>query len=308
MNIGALLRYYRKLKNLSQNDLAELADVNEKYYSKIERDENNPTYAILNRIVNALDMKMTQFSIAADEYCSYDYLFFPENAKSGVFIREVPPRFVAEVQYQDRLMEVYVASSFKLSKRLNLYNSKVNLLKIEEDSRFKYSIFSLDHNTIKIILNLNVVNKLFYELYCTGMLSGYHWYGVGKPEVTCLNYKTDFYFEQEKIVIENKTIVSENASCSYPIEKSKRIMEQLKKIEELLDDGYNVRINFFILTPWTNKIWFEKDFENAMDMLKCKGMKEYVYYMYYEKDILRVQRAIFEKTEDEYCNIKFYNK
>ena len=140
------------------------------------------------------------------------------------------------------------------------------------------------------------------------MLSGYHWYGVGKPEVTCLNYKTDFYFEQERIVIENKTIVSENASCSYPIEKSKRIMEQLKKIEELLDDGYNVRINYFILTPWTNKIWFEKNLKNAMDMLKCKGKKEYVYYMYYEKDILRVQRAIFEKTEDEYCNIKFYNE
>lgn len=36
MNIGLLLRYYRKLQNLSQNDLAERADINEKYYSKIE--------------------------------------------------------------------------------------------------------------------------------------------------------------------------------------------------------------------------------------------------------------------------------
>ena len=47
MNIGLLLRYYRKLQNLSQSDLAERANINEKYYSKIERDENNPTYSVV---------------------------------------------------------------------------------------------------------------------------------------------------------------------------------------------------------------------------------------------------------------------
>lgn len=308
MNIGMLLRYYRKLKNLSQNELAELADINEKYYSKIERDENNPTYVVLKRIVNALDMKMTQFSIAADDYCYFDYLFFPENTKDGIFVSEVPSRFVAKVKCNNNLIEVHVASSLNLSKLINLGKSKVNLMKIEENSKFGYSLFSLDHNTIKIILNLNVVNKLFYELYCTGMLSGYHWYGIGKPEFTCLNYKTDLYFEQEKLVIENKALISQSASCNYPTENIQCVMEQLSKIDEIIENGYNVRLNVFILTPWTNKVFFEHGFLNLVENLIAKGMKEFVYYMYYEKDVLRVQRAVLEKIDDDYYNIKFDSK
>ena len=99
MNIGLLLRYYRKLQNLSQNDLAERADINEKYYSKIERDENNPTYSVVNKIVNALEMKMTQLSIAADGYCFFDFIFFSIDMVYGVFILDIAPRFVGEVYF-----------------------------------------------------------------------------------------------------------------------------------------------------------------------------------------------------------------
>lgn len=83
-----LLRYYRKLQNLSQSDLAERANINEKYYSKIERDENNPTYSVVNKIVNALEMKMTQLSIATDGYCNFDYIFFQWKWKMVCLLRK----------------------------------------------------------------------------------------------------------------------------------------------------------------------------------------------------------------------------
>ena len=150
MNIGLLLRYYRKLQNLSQSDLAERANINEKYYSKIERDENNPTYSVVNKIVNALEMKMTQLSIATDGYCNFDYIFFPMEMENGVFIKEIPPRFVAEVYYKNKIEQVYVASSVKLTNLISLENRKVNLQRIEGDSKFVHSLFSLDHNSVKI--------------------------------------------------------------------------------------------------------------------------------------------------------------
>lgn len=306
MKIGLLLRYYRKLQNLSQNDLAERADINEKYYSKIERDENNPTYSVVSKIVNALEMKMTQLSIAADDYCKFDYIFFPSEIRNGIFIKEIPPRFVAEVNYNNKNVQVYIASSVKLTSLIPLENSKVNLLKIDGNSKFEYSLFSLDHNSVKIILNLNVVNKLFYELYCVGTLSGYHWYGVGKQEVSCEDYKTDYYFEQEKLVVENKTILSEGACCEYPVEKAQRYEEQFEKIEKLLRTGFGVRVNYFILSPWTNKIKFTDVYLKKIINLKRQGLKTYFYYLYYEKEVLKANRTKIVEHGD-YYDIVFYN-
>lgn len=60
MNIGIALKYYRKLNNQTQNKIAEMADVNEKYYGKIERNESSPTVDILEKICLALGVGMPQ--------------------------------------------------------------------------------------------------------------------------------------------------------------------------------------------------------------------------------------------------------
>ena len=300
MNVGILLRYYRKLKNITQTELAESAEINEKYYSKIERDENNPTYTVLSKIVNALDMKMMQLAIASDDYCAYDYIFYPMDIKDGILIREVPPRFVAEVSFENRVHNVYIACSVKLSSLISIENSKVNLQKISSNSKYQYALFTLDHNSVKIIVDLNSVNKMFYELYCLGVLSGYYWYGIGKAEIVCENYKTDYFFPQENMIIENKTIISESEISQYPIESSNRYKMQFAKIEEMLKKSYFVRMNFFILTPWTTKIIFEKEYENTVLELKEKGLKVFYYYLYYEKDVLKVQEVNLSKNKDIY--------
>lgn len=53
MDIGIALRYYRKLGQLTQNQVAEEAEVNEKYYGEIERNESSPTIDRLEKICKA---------------------------------------------------------------------------------------------------------------------------------------------------------------------------------------------------------------------------------------------------------------
>ena len=80
---------------------------------------------ILNKIVTALDMKMTQFAIAADDYCQYDYIFFPKETRTGEFIKEVSPRFVGEVILNGKMQKVYMACSSRMSSMILLENSKI---------------------------------------------------------------------------------------------------------------------------------------------------------------------------------------
>lgn len=54
MNIGIALRYYRKISGLTQMQLAEKADINEKYYGELERDQSSPTINRLEKICMAL--------------------------------------------------------------------------------------------------------------------------------------------------------------------------------------------------------------------------------------------------------------
>lgn len=60
MDIGIALRYYRRLGQLTQNQVAEKADVNEKYYGEIERNESSPTIDRLEKICKALGVEMQQ--------------------------------------------------------------------------------------------------------------------------------------------------------------------------------------------------------------------------------------------------------
>lgn len=57
-SFGQKLKQIRKAKNLTQETLAELAGINEKHISKIETGVYFPTYNTLNKILNALNLKV----------------------------------------------------------------------------------------------------------------------------------------------------------------------------------------------------------------------------------------------------------
>lgn len=60
MNIGIALKYYRKISGLTQMQLAEKADINEKYYGELERDQSSPTINRLEKICVALGIQIQQ--------------------------------------------------------------------------------------------------------------------------------------------------------------------------------------------------------------------------------------------------------
>lgn len=60
MNIGEKLRIYREYRNLTQDELASKAGINEKYYGRIEREESCPTIKKLEQICKALDIDIIE--------------------------------------------------------------------------------------------------------------------------------------------------------------------------------------------------------------------------------------------------------
>lgn len=57
-NIADNLRMYRAKKRLSQEGLADIANISFQYVCSIENEKNNPTVEVLFRIAEALDVTL----------------------------------------------------------------------------------------------------------------------------------------------------------------------------------------------------------------------------------------------------------
>ena len=55
--VGINIRYYRRLKNLTQEELAEKVDVSSPYIGYLERGQKSPSLELLNRIACALNIE-----------------------------------------------------------------------------------------------------------------------------------------------------------------------------------------------------------------------------------------------------------
>ena len=58
--LGMRIKYLRRLKKMSQEDLALEAGVNKNYLSDLERGERNPTVKVLDKIARALDINLQE--------------------------------------------------------------------------------------------------------------------------------------------------------------------------------------------------------------------------------------------------------
>jgi transcriptional regulator with XRE-family HTH domain len=57
---GKKVRHFRKLKNLSQDELAELCELHRTYIGSVERGERNITLLNANKIANALSVSLAE--------------------------------------------------------------------------------------------------------------------------------------------------------------------------------------------------------------------------------------------------------
>lgn len=55
---GQRVRYFRKLKKISQDELAELCSLHRTYIGSVERGERNITLINANKIANALSVNL----------------------------------------------------------------------------------------------------------------------------------------------------------------------------------------------------------------------------------------------------------
>ena len=57
---GRRVRYFRKLRNLSQDELAELCGLHRTYIGSVERGERNITLLNADKIANALSVNLAE--------------------------------------------------------------------------------------------------------------------------------------------------------------------------------------------------------------------------------------------------------
>jgi transcriptional regulator with XRE-family HTH domain len=64
--LGLAIRQLRKGAGMSQEDLAHASDLHPTYVSGIERGHRNPTWRILARVCDALEVRMSELSALAE--------------------------------------------------------------------------------------------------------------------------------------------------------------------------------------------------------------------------------------------------
>lgn len=307
MDVGILLKYYRKLRSFTQEELAGEAKINEKYYGRIERGESIPTIEVLFQICEAMSVEAMQVCFALKKQEAYEYLLMDkrDGLLDGDYIKEIPPRFVVEVSLNGLTHLVYTGTNSKLSNYVELAGQKVLVQKMIKPSKYLFSLFGLDKGNMHLILNSNIINKIFEELYYIGALKGYTIYGMGLPERTINNYKCDFFFPEENLLVENKTLMCKESKIVYPLESSEHIKKQLESIRDVLRSGYKVKYNMFILFPWINKLSWSEDIKDLIKETQSMGMQILLYYIYYENNILKVQAGKLIEREGNLYDIVF---
>lgn len=193
----------------------------------------------------------------------------------GVFKYECKNRFIAIVNINGIDTECYLASSTKIKHFIDLTNHTVFLIEnSKKNSRTKYTIHSTIINGIYILLNLNYINKLFYNQILKKNASY-------KPEKTLnSNLKVDFFCKNANEIIEIKGILSENETVTFPHQNSNRIIRQLKEFKK---EDYKIRLIFILMNPNIKTIILDKEnkeFYNSLKVLKNKLHIEIYSYIF----------------------------
>lgn len=184
------------------------------------------------------------------------------------FVEECKNRFLCLCKLNEEIVECYVSSSSKLEKYIKLKGRKVMLS--ENSGKNLRTSYTLQAVLIKgrwILLNLNLINELYLNMLTTNR----------KLTITDIQrekivggYKTDFYIDKQKLLIEAKGILAEDKEVIYPIVSCGRTLKQLNSIYEILQEGFSVEYGFVLMNPNIKEISINpKEFEISTMFKKC---------------------------------------
>lgn len=202
----------------------------------------------------------------------------------GIYKLESKRRFSCEVEVNGKIESCYVASSAKLEQFIELKNKKVKLSINNASSKFKYSLWSVEHEGKEILLNLKKVNELIEILIIKENLLKKSYTSI-KKEKYIKNFKSDLLLETENDfeIVEIKTVITDQEKAIFPNLNSKRSVEQLKKIQELLKQGYKVKYIIAALSPYIETVELNPEYLEFTRLFKqCKflGMEVLIVKLY----------------------------
>ena len=105
MNLGTRLKKLREMRGISVYRLSHLTDVSENHIHSIERSEKQPTIYTLEKLLNALQISLSEFFYEGGE------AIFPSDYEKELLfhIRQLnPEKSVAMLQLAKLLHEEYV--------------------------------------------------------------------------------------------------------------------------------------------------------------------------------------------------------
>lgn len=171
---------------------------------------------------------------------------------TGQFVEECSNRFLCHVLIEGVQTECYVSSSSRLENYITLKNKTVML--VENKGKNLRTQFTLQAAKVKgkwVLLNLNSINELYLEMLHKGRK--YKADDIQREKYVN-DYKTDFFIEKDKLLIEAKGILSESSKAIYPVVSCGRAYRQLLAILDLLKAGYSIEYGFVLMNPGITQI------------------------------------------------------
>lgn len=195
----------------------------------------------------------------------------------GTFLREQKTRFLCDVAVGDKEIECYIPASCKIGKLVDLTGKEVVLQPVESiKARTDYSVYAARLGRYYVLLNLAEANRVL-----EAQLHRRYFSFLGKRKRTYREkviegYKTDLYIEDTNTLIEVKTLLSFDEEGSFPSITSIRAEQQLEKLSELLDRGYNVVYIVMSLNPKVKSIVLNNNYVRYCQLFRAcldKGME-----------------------------------
>ncbi len=191
----------------------------------------------------------------------------------GTFVQELKNRFLCEVDILGESTVCYVPSSCHLSNFIDLRNKQVLLVPTNaNNSRTKYALFAVPYKRSYILLNISIANKAV-EANIKNRRFAY----LGKrrhirKEYKVCGYKSDLFIEDTKTIVEIKGIISKTDCALFPTVYSERTISQMKKLQELMKNGFKVCFCIISLNPYVKEIDINKGSEFNSELNKCLNL------------------------------------
>ncbi|WP_298035298.1 DNA/RNA nuclease SfsA [uncultured Dysosmobacter sp.] len=198
--------------------------------------------------------------------------------KHGIFKAELKNRFLClvEVDGEDNLC--YIPASCRLSNFIDLTGREVLLSPvISPNARTKYSVYALEGNDGFILLNLSKANEAVANNLCSRRFSFLGKREHIRKEHNVDGYKSDLYIEDTCTILEIKSILSfaRDKNAVFPSVYSQRAIDQLFRLNSLLDAGYSACYIFVSLNPKIKQLAINiefKEYWEAFNHCVKKGM------------------------------------